>query len=79
MTNVTGPTLPVTQAMPSGMSALTFAFAGGECGSENWASWTTAGGVVGNIPAFQAAGKKYIISTGGSAAVFTCGSDAVFT
>jgi hypothetical protein len=30
------------------------------------------------VQAFVSAGKKYIISTGGQAGVFTCGSDAGF-
>ena len=78
MTAITGSSLPVTQVMPAGMSALTWAFAGGECGSENWAGLTPAN-VTSNIDAFVAAGKKYIISTGGAAATFTCGSDAGFS
>jgi hypothetical protein len=34
--------------------------------------------VASNIQAFVSSGKKYIISTGGNAGVFTCGSDAGF-
>jgi hypothetical protein len=34
--------------------------------------------VASNVQAFVSAGKKYIISTGGQAGVFTCGSDAGF-
>ena len=74
---VTGSMLPITQVMTSGVSALTWAFASGECGSETWAGVTPAG-VASNIKAFLAAGKKYIISTGGASGVFTCGSDAGF-
>lgn len=74
---VTGTALPVTQIMPSSMTALTWAFATGECGSENWAGVTPAG-VASNIASFLAAGKKYIISTGGANGAFTCGSDAGF-
>jgi hypothetical protein len=77
MTAITGTSLPVTQVMPAGMSTLTWAFAGGECGSENWGG-VSPSGVAGNIKAFLAAGKKYILSTGGASATFTCGSDAGF-
>jgi chitinase len=76
--SVTGTMQPVTQVMPAGNTTLTWAFASGECGSETWAGLTPAN-VASNIPAFVSAGKKYIISTGGQAGVFTCGSDAGFT
>ena len=56
---------------------MTWAFATGECGSENW------GGVqrLRSSPRtceLRQQGKKYIISTGGAAGSFTCGSDAGF-
>lgn len=60
----------------SGGQAITLAFATGECGSENW------GGLAGemlakaNLSALQDAGLRYMISTGGAAGTFTCGSDA---
>lgn len=57
-------------------SALTWAFASGECGDEVW------GGVAGqavadaNVAGFERAGVGYLISTGGQGNVFTCASDA---
>jgi hypothetical protein len=75
---VTGTLQPVTQVMPSANNAFTWSFASGECGSEGWAGLTPAQ-VASNIQAFVSAGKKYIISTGGQAGLFTCGSDAGFT
>jgi hypothetical protein len=59
-----------------GGKAITLAFATGECGSESW------GGVPGdamasaNVAALDQAGVSYILSTGGAAGSFTCGSDA---
>jgi hypothetical protein len=74
---VTGAITPVTQVMPAHNTTLTWAFATGECGSEGWAGLTPAE-VATNVQLFVSAGKKYIISTGGQAGVFTCGSDAGF-
>ena len=76
-TNVTGTLTPVVQIMPAANTVLTWAFATGECGSESWAGITPAQ-AAGNIQSFINAGKKYIISTGGQAGVFTCGSDSGF-
>jgi chitinase len=58
------------------LPALTVAFATGACGSENWggvsgASWASA-----NVPQLKAANLNYVISTGGAAGSFTCGSTA---
>jgi chitinase len=74
---VTGTSVPVTQAMPAGDTTLTWAFATGACGSETWAGITPAM-IATNVATFVAAGKKYIISTGGQAGSFTCTSDASF-
>ena len=74
---VTGTLQPVTSVMPTNNTTLTWAFATGECGSEGWAGLTPTQ-VASNVQAFVSAGKKYIISTGGQAGVFTCGSDAGF-
>jgi chitinase len=62
----------------NGGGAVTLAFATGECGTENW------GGVPGatiaqvNVPRLTGAGIDYILSTGGAAGSFRCGSDAGF-
>jgi hypothetical protein len=55
--------------------ALTWAFATGECGHENWGGQPAQAVADANVPAFAAAGVGYIISTGGQGNVFTCGSD----
>jgi chitinase len=77
-TSVTGSRQPVLNAMPAKQASLTWAFASGECGSENWAGVTPAALVAQNVNQWVSAGKRYIISTGGANGVFTCGSDAAF-
>ena len=77
-TSVTGSRQPVLNAMPAKQTSLTWAFASGECGSENWAGVTPAALVAQNVNQWVSAGKKYIISTGGANGVFTCGSDSGF-
>jgi hypothetical protein len=65
-----------TDVGANGKATVTLAFATGECGSENW------GGVKGtdlaqvNVPLLMQAGVRYVISTGGAAGSFTCGTDA---
>ncbi len=78
-TAVTGSVVPATQAMTTRNTMLTWAFATGECGSENWAGMTAATFASANVPLFVNAHKRYIVSTGGAAGSFTCGSDAGFT
>jgi len=78
-TAVTGTIIPVTQAMTGGDTTLTWAFATGECGSENWAGMVATTFAATNVPLFTNAGKKYIVSTGGAAGTFTCGSDSGFS
>ena len=58
------------------LGAITLAFATGECGSENWGGVSASGFASANIPALQAQGIKYIVSTGGQAGSFTCASAA---
>ncbi|QDE39622.1 carbohydrate-binding protein [Luteibacter pinisoli] len=79
-TSVTGTRLPVVgsgslvSTQVPNLGAITLAFASGECGTENW------GGVPGqafadaNVARLNAAGINYVVSTGGQAGVFTCGS-----
>ena len=69
---------PITSAMPAHDSVLSWAFATGVCGTENWAGITQAQ-MATNVARFVSAGKKYIVSTGGAAGAFTCTSDAGFT
>ena len=63
---VTGTTEAVTSAMPTNDSTLSWAFATGNCGSENWGGITPAM-EASNAQDFVNAGKYYIVSTGGSA------------
>ncbi|KWB46200.1 glycosyl hydrolase [Burkholderia ubonensis] len=74
--NVTGQMSPVLSVLPSNVRALTLAFATGECGSENWAGVDGGALAAANVPLFTAANVNYVISTGGAAGSFTCGSDA---
>ena len=62
--------------LPPGVDALTWAFATGECGAENWEGIDPQRLADANVAAFERAGVDYIISTGGAAGIFTCASDA---
>lgn len=77
-TEVTGAPSPLLDVLPASLEVVTWAFATGECGAETWAGLGAAQIAAANVPAFVAAGKRYIISTGGAAGSFTCGSDAGF-
>ena len=77
-TAVTGSTQTVLSAMPAKLTTLTWAFATGACGSENWGGVSASAFAAANVQAFVNAGKKYIVSTGGAAGSFTCTSDANF-
>jgi len=78
-TDVTGTMETALTAMPSNNTTMTWAFATGSCSSETWGGITPSALVAANVKAWVAAGKKYIISTGGAAGSFTCASDASFT
>src|SRR6202522_1895764 len=56
------------------LPAITLAFATGACGSENWGGVAGASFASENVPQLQAAGLKYVVSTGGEAGTFTCTS-----
>ncbi|WP_430390604.1 carbohydrate-binding protein [Dyella sp. 20L07] len=60
------------------LSAITLAFATGECGSENWGGVPGATFASANISALSNASLPYVVSTGGEAGTFTCGSTAGF-
>ena len=77
-TEVTGAPSPLLDVLPAELSVVTWAFATGECGSESWAGLGGDAIAAANVPLFVAAGKRYIVSTGGAAGSFTCGSDAGF-
>jgi hypothetical protein len=61
-----------------GLKTVTWAFATGECGGENWGGLAPSAVATANVQSFASAGRQYIISTGGAAGSFTCGSDAGF-
>ena len=63
-------------ALLPGATALTLAFAAGECGQEHWGSLAGQAVADANIATLQRAGLPYIISTGGEGNMFTCSSDA---
>ena len=78
-TAVAGAPTPIVvngrSTLPSGVTALTLAFATGECGTETWDGMARQLATA-NLPGLVQAGIDYIISTGGEAGVFTCTTDA---
>jgi chitinase len=58
------------------LPAITLAFATGACGSENWGGVSGASWAAENVPQLNSAGLNYVVSTGGEAGTFTCGSTA---
>ena len=72
---VVGPNSLVSQYIPK-LPAITLAFATGTCGSETWGGVSGASWAAENIPQLQNAGLNYVVSTGGEAGTFTCGSTA---
>jgi len=75
-------TYPATQTMlsvmPDKLTTGTWAFATGTCGSETWSGTPAADFASANVASFVAAGKKYIVSTGGAGNNFLCASSADF-
>ena len=57
---------------------LIWAFATGECGEERWGAVDTDHFARANVAAFVRAKRPYVVSTGGEAGSFTCGTDAGF-
>jgi hypothetical protein len=57
---------------------ISLAFATGECGMETWGSVQGDVMASANAPIFAEAGVDYILSTGGAAGSFSCGSDEGF-
>jgi chitinase len=58
------------------LPAITVAFATGTCGSETWGGVSGASWAAENVPQLQSAGLNYVVSTGGAAGTFSCGSTA---
>jgi hypothetical protein len=76
---VSGAATPFASSLAgAGGKTVTLAFATGECGSENWAGVAGAAMASANVSLLTGAGVNYIISTGGAAGSFTCGTDAGF-
>lgn len=67
--------VPAWVGAPAPGRVLFWAFATGECGEERWGAVDTAAFAAANVAAFVAAGRDYVVSTGGEAGIFTCGSD----
>nr|BAA92251.1 chitinase A [Burkholderia gladioli] len=78
-TAVTGSLQPVLSVLPAKLKTLTWSFATGECGSESWSGLTGSQVAAANVQNMVNAGRNYIISTGGAAGSFSCGSDANFS
>jgi hypothetical protein len=72
-----GELLPVADSIPE-LGAVSWSFATGECGSETWGGMAADAVATANVAAWAAAGKKYILSTGGAAGRFSCKSDEGF-
>ena len=68
-------TTPRSVLLP-GATALSLAFASGECGQEKWGDLAAQAVAQANVAALNRAGMPYIISTGGEGNIFSCGSDA---
>ena len=77
-TTVTGSSQLLVNVIPAKLQAITWAFATGSCGSENWNGVSASAFANANVGSFVNAGKKYIVSTGGAGASFLCTSDANF-
>lgn len=71
-TKVTGTLSPLLNVLPNKVPAVTWAFATGECGQENWAGIKADALAAANVKNFTDANRNYVISTGGAAGAFTC-------
>ncbi len=78
-TAVNGTLTPLLTTLPSKVHAVTLAFATGECGKESWGGIDGANIAAANVASLAAADIDYIVSTGGAAGAFSCGSDAGMT
>jgi len=79
-TAVSGASTPFASDLVSaGGKTITLAFATGECGSENWGGGSGSDIASANVSLLSGAGVNYILSTGGAAGSFTCGTDAGFS
>ncbi|CEO98014.1 GH18 domain-containing protein [Plasmodiophora brassicae] len=78
-TSITGSQTNLLSALAgTGITTVTWAFAGGSCTSEAWGSYQVSAFISANVNAWASAGIKYIISTGGAGGSFTCGNPSDF-
>ncbi len=72
-----GDATPIVQegVLPREVGTVTWAFASGECGAETWDRIDAQALADANVQPHVRAGLNYIVSTGGEAASFSCGSD----
>jgi len=76
-TSVSGTATPLgTDLASNGGKTISLAFATGECGSENWGGVEGAAMATANVSLLTQAGVNYVLSTGGAAGSFTCGTDS---
>ncbi|HWK92965.1 MAG TPA: carbohydrate-binding protein [Luteimicrobium sp.] len=81
-TAASGTTLPLVgtnsfySSVVPNLGAITLAFATGSCTSEGWAGVSAQDFIGANIASLDSAGLNYVVSTGGAAGSFTCGSGA---
>ncbi len=76
--DITGRLVPLADALPKGMRAVTLAFAAGECGDDHWDGVPGAGLAVANVKRLAAASIDYVVATGGANQTFTCTTPAAF-
>jgi hypothetical protein len=67
---------PAWRVPPRRGQVLVWAFATGECGRERWGDFDTDTFARLNVAAHEAAGRDYVVSTGGAVGAFTCSDDA---
>jgi chitinase len=67
---------PAWLAPPRRGEVLIWAFASGDCGQERWGDFDTEAFARENVRAHEAAGRDYMLSTGGAVGVFRCDDDA---
>lgn len=67
---------PAWLPAPQPGHVLIWAFATGECGQERWGEVDTEAFARVNVAAFEAAGRDYLVSTGGAVGAFGCADEA---
>ena len=65
----------LTDEVLSEAPALLLSFVTGECGSERWGDTDGAAFAAAQLPRLEAAGRRYMVATGGALGIFTCATD----